>query len=153
MKLTKIQEEYLKAIYLLENEGKGARVTDIARILNKTKPTVNYTITNLKDLGLVNYEIYGAISLTDKGISYAKKILEAYDIVYLFLNGILEVEPDKAEFEASKIKATIDDEILNKLAVYTHKTLGLYSLECGYDINNERCINCLRRKERKVVNG
>lgn len=153
MKLTKIQEEYLKTIYLLENEGKGARVTDIARILNKTKPTVNYAITNLKDLGLVNYEIYGAISLTDKGISYAKKILEAYDIVYLFLNGILEVEPDKAEFEASKIKATIDDEILNKLAVYTHKTLGLYSLECGYDINNERCINCLRRKERKVVNG
>ena len=153
MKLTKIQEEYLKTIYLLENEGKGARVTDIARILNKTKPTVNYAITNLKDLGLVNYEIYGAISLTDKGISYAKKILEAYDIVYLFLNVILEVEPDKAEFEASKIKATIDDEILNKLAVYTHKTLGLYSLECGYDINNERCINCLRRKERKVVNG
>lgn len=153
MKLTKMQEEYLKTIYLLQNEGKGARVTDIARILNKTKPTVNYAITNLKDLGLVNYEIYGAISLTDKGISYAKKILEAYDIVYLFLNGILEVEPDKAEIEASKIKATIDDETLNKLAVYTHKTLGLYSLECGYDINNERCINCLRRKERKVVNG
>lgn len=153
MKLTKMQEEYLKTIYLLQNEGKGARVTDIARILNKTKPTVNYAITNLKDLGLVNYEIYGAISLTDKGISYAKKILEAYDIVYLFLNGILEVEPDKAEIEASKIKATIDDETLNKLAVYTHKTLGLYNLECGYDINNERCINCLRRKERKVVNG
>lgn len=153
MKLTKMQEEYLKTIYLLQNEGKGARVTDIARILNKTKPTVNYAITNLKDLGLVNYEIYGAIFLTDKGISYAKKILEAYDIVYLFLNGILEVEPDKAEIEASKIKATIDDETLNKLAVYTHKTLGLYSLECGYDINNERCINCLRRKERKVVNG
>ncbi len=152
MKLTKTQEEYLKTIYLLENEESGARVTDIARILNKTKPTVNYAITNLKEAGLINYETYGNISLTDIGIKYAKKVLEAYDIVYLFLNGILEIEPDKAEIEATKMKAILDDDTLNKLAIYTHKTLDLYSLECGYDINNERCINCLRRKERKVIN-
>lgn len=152
MKLTKTQEEYLKTIYLLEKEENGARVTDIARILNKTKPTVNYAITNLKESGLINYETYGNISLTDKGIKYAKKVLEAYDIVYLFLNGILEIEPNKAEVEATKMKAILDDDTLNKLAIYTHKTLDLYSLECGYDINNERCINCLRRKERKVTN-
>lgn len=154
MKLTKTQEEYLKTIYLLENEdnANGARVTDIARILNKTKPTVNYAITNLKESGLINYETYGNISLTDTGIKYAKKVLEAYDIVYLFLNGILEIEPDKAEIEATKMKAILDDDTINKLAIYTHKTLDLYSLECGYDINNERCINCLRRKERKVIN-
>ncbi len=152
MKLKKTQEEYLKTIYLLENEESGARVTDIARILNKTKPTVNYAITNLKEAGFINYETYGNISLTDIGIKYAKKVLEAYDIVYLFLNGILEIEPDKAEIEATKMKAILDDDTLNKLAIYTHKTLDLYSLECGYDINNERCINCLRRKERKIIN-
>ena len=152
MKLTKTQEEYLKTIYLLEKEENGARVTDIAKILDKTKPTVNYAITSLKDYGLVNYETYGNISLTEIGIKYAKKVLEAYDIVYLFLNGILELDSNKAEEEATKMKATLDDETLNKLAVYTHKTLGLYSLECGYNINNERCINCLRRKERKDIN-
>ena len=150
--LTKIQEEYLKTIYILQNEEKKARVTDIAKRLNKTKPTVNYAITNLNDMGLVNYKAYGNIVLTDLGNKYAKKILEAYDIVYLFLNGILEIEASKAEIEATKIKATLDDDTINKLAIYTHKTLGLYSLECGYNINNERCINCLRRKERKVAN-
>lgn len=145
MKLTKTQEEYLKTIYLLQDEERGARVTDIARVLNKTKPTVNYAVTNLKEAGLINYVTYGDISLTDLGNKYAKKVLEAYDIVYLFLNGILEIESEKAEAEATKIKATIDDDTLNKLAIYTHKALGLHSLECGYDINNERCINCLRR--------
>ena len=145
MKLTKTQEEYLKTIYLLQKQDKGARVTDIANTLNKTKPTVNYAISNLKKTGLINYKTYGAVSLTETGNKYAKKVLEAYDIVYLFLNGILKVSPEKAEEEASKIKAAVDDDTLNSLAKYTHKTLGLYSLECGYDINNEKCRSCVRR--------
>ena len=149
MNLSKTQEEYLKTIYLLQGEKNKARVTDIAKRLNKAKATVNYTVTNLKKLGLINYETYGEISLTEEGTKLAKKILEAYDIVYLFLSEILEVDSSKVEEEASKIKATINDETLNKLAKYTHKTLGLYSLECGYDINNEKCLSCVRRTTNK----
>ena len=150
MNLTKTQEDYLKTIYLLKQEKQKARVTDIANKLNKAKATVNYTIGNLKNLGYINYETYGEISLTEKGEKCAKKILEAYDIVYLFLNGILQIDSKNAEVEASKIKATIDDTTLNKLAKYTHKTLGLYSLECGYDINNEKCLSCERRVSNKI---
>ena len=152
MELTKSQEEYLKTIYLLQGEMNRARVTDIAMKMNKAKATVNYSVTNLKEIGLVNYETYGNISLTDEGKKYAKKILEAYDIVYLFLKDILELDADKAKNEASKIKATIDDDTLNKLAKYTHKTLGLYSLECGYDINKEKCRSCIRRTSRDTIN-
>lgn len=151
MNLTKSQEEYLKTIYLLQGEKEKTRVTDIATKMNKAKATVNYNVTNLKEAGLVNYETYGNISLTEKGNKYAKKILEAYDIVYLFLKDILEVDKEKAELEASKIKATIDDDTLNKLAKYTHKTLGLYSLECGYDINKEKCRSCIRRTSRDKI--
>ena len=151
MDLTKSQEEYLKNIYLLQSEKDKTRVTDIANKMNKAKATVNYNVTNLKELGLVNYELYGDISLTDLGDKYARKILEAYDIVYLFLTDILEISSDKAEVEASKIKATIDDDTLNKLAKYTHKTLGLYSLECGYDINKEKCRSCIRRTTRDKI--
>lgn len=149
MDLTKSQEEYLKTIYLLQDEKGKARVTDIALKLNKAKATVNYSVTNLKEIGLVNYETYGNISLTEEGNKAAKKILEAYDIVYIFLREILEVDENKAGEEASKIKAVLDDETLNKLAKYTNKTLGLYSLECGYDINKEKCRSCSRR-ERNV---
>ena len=151
MKLTKSQEEYLKAIYLLQVEKEKARVTDIALKLNKTKSSVNYSVTNLKEIGLINYETYGNITLTDEGLKYAKKIIEACDIVYLFLRDILEVDNEKAEIEASKIKAAIDDDTLNKLAKYTHKTLGLYSLDCGYDINKEKCRSCIRRTSREKI--
>ena len=146
MELTNIQEEYLKTIYTLENTEKIARLTDIAKKLNKTKSTVNYSIKNLKEEGLIDYETYGEISLTEKGKRQAQKILEAYDIVYLFLTEILQLKQEEAEKEASKIKATLNDDTLNKLAKYTHKTLGFHSLECGYDINNEKCLKCVRRK-------
>lgn len=149
MKLTNIQEEYLRIIYILEKENEVVRITDIARNTKKTKPTVNYAMNTLKEEGLVEYETYGNISLTNKGRKIAEKILEAYYIVYLFLKEILKLDDKKAETEAIKMKATLDDDTLNKLAKYTHETLGLYSLDCGYDINNSKCLNCLRRTIKK----
>ncbi len=147
MKLTSIQEEYLKTIYTLQKTEKNVRITDIANKLNKTKPTVNYAVNNLKTEGLINYELYGSITLTEEGVLKAQKTLEAYDIMYIFFSEILKLDEKKAEQEASKIKATLDDETLNKIAIYTNKTLGLYSLECGYDINKNKCRSCLRRKK------
>ena len=152
MKLTNVQKEYLKTIYLLEKSEKEVRVTDIANKLNKTKPTVNYAIKTLKEEKLINYEVYGPITLTNLGKNAAEKVLEAYDIVCLFFTEILKMDKAEAEHEANKIKATLKDETINKLAKYTNETLGLPSLECGYNINNERCLKCIRR-ERKNING
>ena len=113
MKLTKTQEEYLKTIYLLQKENNRARVTDIADRLDKAKATVNYTIIKLKELGLLNYETYGEINLTDEGEKAARKILEAYDIVYIFLKDVLDLDEESANKEAEKLKASMSDETLN----------------------------------------
>lgn len=149
MNLSNSQEEYLKTIYILKNTQNEIRVTDIANRLNKTKASVNNAINNLKQEGLINYEPYGQIELTQEGEKIAQKIIEANDIVKLFLIEILGANNENAENEAKSIKTVLSDDTLNKLARYTHKELGLYSLECGYDINNEKCIKCARRKDSK----
>lgn len=142
--ISKSLEEYLKTIYILKNQNKVIRVTDIANKMKCTKPSVNKAINNLKINGLINYETYGTIEITESGENLAKKILEAYDIVYLFLTEVLDVEKNDAKDEANKIKSTLTDDILNKLAKYVYKTLGL-NLECDYNINKERCRTCKRR--------
>lgn len=76
----------------------------------------------------------------------AKKIIEAYDIVYLFLKDVLALEEDNAAKEAEKIKLVMTDETTNKLARYVHKVLNLNDLDCNYDINKEKCRTCIRRK-------
>ena len=147
--LTNSQEEYLKTIYILKNTQKDIRVTDIAKKLDKSKASVNKAINLLKNDGLIDYEPYGQIKLTEKGETEAIKIIEAYDIVKLFLTDILNANKENVDEEAKKIKTILSDDTLNKLAKYTHKTLGLYSLECGYDIAKTSCIKCARRRIKK----
>ena len=147
--ITSSLEEYLKTIYILKKQKGEIRVTDIAEKMNCTKPSVNKAIKNLKAEGLINYEVYGSIDLTNSGEKLAKKIIEAYDIVYIFLTEVLEIKKEKAEKEAKSIKSSVDDETLNKLVKYVHKVLDLDNLDCDYDINKERCINCVRRSSAK----
>ncbi len=147
--LTNSQEEYLKVIYILKNTKKDIRVTDIAKKLDKSKASVNNAINLLKNDGLIDYEPYGQIKLTEEGETEAIKIIEAYDIVKLFLTDILNANKENVDEEAKKIKTILSDDTLNKLAKYTHKTLGLYSLECGYDIAKTSCIKCARRRIKK----
>lgn len=148
MELTNSQEEYLKTMYILKTTNKEIKVTEIANKLSKTKASVNSAINSLKESGLIKYEKYGPIELTELGEKEAIKIIEANDIVKLFLTDIINVNAENAEKEAKEIKTILSDDTLNKLARYTHKTLGLYSLDCGYDINNQNCIKCARRTKK-----
>ena len=111
-----------------------------------SKPSVNKAINILKDNGYLNYESYGTIEMTEKGENLAKKILETYDIVYLFLKDVLGLESKEAEKEAEKIKLSMNDNTINSLAKYIHKVLDLNNLDCDYDVNNERCRTCARRE-------
>ncbi len=143
--VSKSSEEYLKTMYLLQKQNGNIRVTDIANKMNCTKPSVNKALNNLKEEKLVKYETYGIIELTDEGNALAQKILEAYDIVYLFLKDVLDLNEKEAKDEAEKIKFVTTDETINKLAKYVHNVLGLRELNCNYDINQEKCRCCVKR--------
>lgn len=145
--ISKSQEDYLKAMYVLKMKNGEIRVTDIAQYLNISKPSVTKAINNMKEIGLVNNETYGKIELTELGIDIAKKVLEAYDISYVFLKDVLGLEEEKAKKEAEKLKLTMEDNTLNYLAKYVHKVLNLSSLDCDYNIANERCRTCVRREK------
>ena len=147
--ISKSQEEYLKTMYVLIKQNGSVRVTDIANKMNCTKPSVNKALYNLKDNGLVNYESYGKIELTKSGELLAKKILDVYDIVYLFLKEVLNLYEEEAKNEAEKIKSVINDNTINSLAKYVHKVLDMNDLDCDYDINKEKCRSCLRRTSTK----
>ncbi len=143
--ISKSQEDYLKAMYVLKMKNGEIRVTDIAEYLNFSKPSVTKAINNMKEIGLVNNKTYGKIELTEQGMDIAKKVLEAYDISYVFLKEVLGLSEEKAKKEAEKLKLTMEDNTLNHLTKYVHKVLNLSNLDCDYDIAQERCRSCKRR--------
>lgn len=71
--VSKALEEYIKTMYVLKKQNGNIRVTDIAKKMNCTKPSVNKALYNLKDNGLVNYETYGTIELTKERRKFSKK--------------------------------------------------------------------------------
>ena len=142
--ISKALEEYLKTIYILKKQNGDIRVTDIANKMNCSKPSVNKAINNLKDNKLINYESYGTIELTIDGENLAKKILEAYDIGYVFLKEVLGLNEESARSEAEKLKSVLEDNTINNLAKYVHKVLDFNNLDCDYDINKEKCRCCAR---------
>ena len=72
-----------------------------------------------------------------------KKVKESVNIPVIGNGDIIDEE--SAKKEAEKIKLTITDETINKLAKYVHNVLGLRELNCNYDINQEKCRCCVKR--------
>ena len=141
--------EYLKTIYILSKQNNDVRVTDIASIMNCSKPNVTKHLNSLKENKLIEYESYGKIILTEEGLETSKKLLEEDDIIYLLLRDVIGLNNDNLKSDASKIKSVISKETLDGLYDYVFIKLGLNNLTCNFNIKSEKCRNCIIDKEVK----
>ncbi len=106
-RLSSSLEDYLKEIYLLHQESQEVRVTDIAKRLGISKPSVNRAINTLKEMNLLQHEHYGTITLTDTGMEIARNILDTYKVIFKFLTEVLGVDEDTAAREAHLMEHAI----------------------------------------------
>ena len=116
--LTSNMEDYLEAIMILQKDHKVARVRDIAMFLHVKMPSVTGAVKNLAKKGLVNYERYSFVTLTDKGMKIAAEIINRHQIIYHFLNNILGVSPEIAERDACRIEHVISPQTVTKLKTF-----------------------------------
>ena len=98
------------------------RITDIARSLGISKPSVNRAMNTLKELELLEHEHYGKITLTDAGRDTAKNILDTNKIVYRFLTEILDVDEQTALAEADLMEHDISKGTRKKLKKFIKKS-------------------------------
>ncbi|MDC7222935.1 MAG: metal-dependent transcriptional regulator [Spirochaetales bacterium] len=115
-KLTSSLEDYLEAIYILENKHRVARVKDIAAHLSVQMPSVTGALRNLRDRGLVVYEKNSYINLTAEGLERAEKITGKHILLKNFLQNILLVEEEEADEEACRIEHAISQETADRLS-------------------------------------
>ena len=88
--MTIAMQNYLELIYELSLDGKKARVSDIAKQLGVSKPSVNNAVVVLAKDGYVDYEKYADIKLTDKGRKTAEFICSKHQTIkQLFIDACL----------------------------------------------------------------
>ena len=92
------QDQYLKSIYLIQQQENGPASTGaVADRLEVSPASANEMIGKLENDGLADHEKYKGVSLTDEGILRASEALQTYCIIERFLHSVLEVEEFRAE--------------------------------------------------------
>lgn len=116
--LTKSIEDYLEAIYKYELNGENYIPSlKIAKALNVSKPAVAKAMNRLHADGYILKELYGQISLTDKGREIGKLVYDKHKTIKEFLIKI-GVSDQNAEIDCCKIEHVICSETLNKIKDY-----------------------------------
>ncbi|RLI11560.1 metal-dependent transcriptional regulator [Candidatus Bathyarchaeota archaeon] len=143
-KVSKSAEDYLEAIYVLSREKGYARVLEIARALGVRPPSVTQMLKKLRARGLVLYERYGVVRLTEEGLAIAKAVLARHESLKELLVA-LGVSEAAAEADACAMEHVLHEETvaaLRKMADFLTKAPeGL------------KCLRCIREGKHLCLSG
>ncbi|MFQ5524833.1 MAG: metal-dependent transcriptional regulator [Thermoanaerobaculia bacterium] len=111
---TSTVEDYLKQISLEEQRRPGKRVGmgRIASALELTPGTVTTMVKTLADSGLVDYEPYSGVLLTDSGRQLALHVLRRHRLIELFLVQVMGMDWSEVHTEAERLEHAISDRLV-----------------------------------------
>ena len=112
-------EDYIEAIYIADINKTQLKGAELARNLNISRASVSEALTKLVNRGLIQYESYGEIKLTDKGRAEAIKVYHKHNILKEFFEEILSIESEEAEDIGCKIEHVVSKHVLEKIRQYT----------------------------------
>lgn len=110
-------EDYLKAIYKLENEEEGGVSNSrLASEMEVSNASVTNMVKRLSDRGLVDYTSYYGSRLTAPGRKIALEIIRHHRLLELYLKEMLGYSWDEVHDEAEKLEHHISEQFGDKIA-------------------------------------
>ena len=122
MRLRESGEMYLETVLLLSERVGHVRSLDVANHLGFSKPSVSRAVGKLKSENYINIDQQGYITLTDKGESIARKILEKRKVLKDLIMS-WGVDEKTAAADACKIEHVLRDESFE--AIKKNKELNI----------------------------
>jgi DtxR family Mn-dependent transcriptional regulator len=113
---TSTVEDYLKCILLQQQEADGlVSMGGIAAALDVAPGTVTAMVKALQKSGLVSYEPYSGVRLTDAGRELAVHVLRRHRLIELFLVKVMEMDWSAVHGEAERLEHAVSDAIINRM--------------------------------------
>ncbi|MDF3076631.1 MAG: metal-dependent transcriptional regulator [Sphingobacteriaceae bacterium] len=110
------EENYLKSIYHLSNDGGTAVSTNnIAEAINTKASSVTDMLKKLAEKGLINYIKYQGVTLTDKGKGTAIDIVRKHRLWEVFLVEKLNFKWDEVHDIAEELEHIKSDILIERL--------------------------------------
>lgn len=117
-------EMYLETILIFEKRYGHAHVTDIAKELKVSKPSVTKATKYLREQGYVDKEPYGSIVLTEKGREVAERIYRNHGLITRFLEKSLHMKPEDAANDACRIEHVVSENMIEAIEDYLKRNDG-----------------------------
>lgn len=114
--MTKSLEDYIEAAYLVEKERGAVRLKEVAKRVCVELPSASQAMKRLAEEGMVSYEKYGLINLTEKGRRAGDSVYGKHKVLFEFLTQILGVDEKRASEEACSMEHCLSKDTVNKIA-------------------------------------
>ncbi len=114
--LTASVEDYLKAIYHLEQGSGAAATNDIAQRLGVASASVSGMVRRLAEQGLVSHERYHGAALTETGRRAALRTIRRHRLIEAYLTQALDYPWDRVHDEAERLEHAASDELIDRIA-------------------------------------
>jgi DtxR family transcriptional regulator, Mn-dependent transcriptional regulator len=108
-------QDYVEMIEILSRKMKVVRVKDIAKNLNIKMPSVTAALQKLEEMGLINYERYGYIELTDKGKKIGENVYNRHTCLSEFFSAVLKMENRRADEVACRVEHQLTSEACKQI--------------------------------------
>ena len=115
-----IEEKYLCEIYYAVERNGYARISELAKFLNVSASSVSRMAKRLNQSKLIEFERYGIITLTKKGLLEGKKLATRREIL-VQLYRIIGIEEKYVEKEVKNIENHISDHVIEKIELFLKK--------------------------------
>lgn len=115
-----VVENYLQAIYKLQERGERISPSRLAEALQVSIPTVVGTLKRLVKQGMVQIDDTRAISLTAKGTALAESVVRRHRLAECLLVDLLKIEWHRAHEEAHRMEHAISPYLEEYLAKALH---------------------------------
>lgn len=114
-KITPAMEDYIEMIYRNSlNEG-YIRINQLAQLLNVKNSSASKMVQKLGELGFLNYEKYGIITITEQGKKLGGYLLKRHNIIEGFLK-LLGCEENVLR-QTELIEHVIDNKTVKNIAI------------------------------------
>ena len=107
--VTVSKENYLKSILLIKREKGYVRASEIAALMNVTRPSVSHAVHQLESENYIQIDNERNILLTPIGLKIATSVLEKYETFYKLLLS-LGVPNSIASIDAGRIEHVVSDD-------------------------------------------
>jgi len=159
-KLSATLEDYLEVVLRFQRTKHFARVSDISTALGVAKSAVTAALQSLSTKGLLNYQPYEPVTLTEEGEKRAEEILLRHRVILDFLQNVLALEAKQAEATACEMEHAVNASVLEKFVCFlafvgTRPVKGNTWLKEFQDFTHggaegRTCRKCIREYLRKA---